>query len=320
MITIHNVDETLLFYGSLGAERKEVGNGILFTFFDKTSYVRFWGDLRGFCVASVDVIYPKDMVIRSQIRQRYIGIGFTEEGQIVSYSRKAEVRESRNGIDCYVFNSPVPLFMKISGVQRLRFRGMYFQESFFHENNVSLYDSFWEDAKRSLASNELHSPELLSIYQRIEKCPLTGEAFQLWMRGQGLAATGYLLDLVQRYTFAPPVYLSEDEITAVLQAKRLIKDNISNVPTILDLCKSVALNKNKLQKAFQLTEGKSIGEYIRTLRMERALELLEKSDMNTSEIAKAVGYYGVSNFYHAFRQRFGETPQIVRELLRKKLS
>lgn len=315
MITIHNVDETVLFYGSLGAERKEIGNCTAFTFFDKTSHVHLWGDLRGFCVASVNVVYPKDMVIRSQIQQRYIGISFTEEGQVVSYNRKAKVRESRNGIDCYVFNSPVPLFIKISGGQRLRFRGIYFQESFFRENNVALYDSFWEDAKRSLAFNELHSPELLSIYQRIEKCPLTGEAFRLWMRGQGLAAAGYLLDLVQKYTSAPPVYLSEDEIAAVLQAKRLIKENIDSVPTILELSKRVALNKNKLQKAFQLTEGKSVGEYIRTLRMERALELLEKSDLNTSEIAKAVGYHGVSNFYHAFQQKFGETPQTVRVLL-----
>lgn len=300
-----------------GPSGKKSGTALRSLFFDKTSHVRFWGDLRGFCVALVDVISPKDMVIRSQIQQRYIGISFTEEGQVVSYNRKAEVRESRNGIDCYVFNSPVPLFMKISGGQRLRFRGIYFQESFFRENNVALYDSFWEDAKRSLAFNELHSPELLSIYQRIEKCPLTGEAFQLWMRGQGLAAAGYLLDLVQKYTSAPPVYLSEDEIAAVLQAKKLIQEHIGNVPTILDLCKSVALNKNKLQKAFQLTEGKSVGEYIRTLRMERALELLEKSDMTTSEIAKAVGYHGVSNFYHAFQQKFGETPQTVRDLLRK---
>ena len=76
-----------------------------------------------------------------------------------------------------------------------------------------------------------------------------------------------------------------------------------------------ALNKNKLQKAFQLTEGKSFGEYIRALRMELALELLEKSDMSTGDIAKAVGYHGVSNFYHVFQQRFGETPQAVRVLL-----
>jgi len=32
MITIHNIDETLLFYGSLGAEQKEIGNCTLFTF------------------------------------------------------------------------------------------------------------------------------------------------------------------------------------------------------------------------------------------------------------------------------------------------
>ena len=317
MITIHNVDETVLFYGSLGAVRKEIGNCTLFTFFDKTSHVRFWGDLYGFCVASVDVVFPEDMMIRSQIHQRYIGISFTEEGQMVSYNRKSEMRESHIGIDCYVFNSPVPLFMKITGGQRLRFQGMYFQESFFHENNISLYDSFWEDLKRSLACNEIHSPELFSIYQRIEKCPLTGEAFRLWMRGQGLAAAGHLLDLTQRYTAVPPIYLSEDEIAAVLRAKKLIRDNIDNVPTIFDLCKKVALNKNKLQRAFQLTEGKSIGEYVRTLRMELALELLEKSNMNTSDIAKAVGYHGVSIFSHVFRQKFGETPHVFRELLQK---
>ena len=126
-----------------------------------------------------------------------------------------------------------------------------------------------------------------------------------------MTAASYLLDLMQRYTSASPVYLSEDEIAAVLQAKRLIKENIGSVPTILELSKSVALNKNKLQKAFQLTEGKSIGEYIRALRMELALELLEKSDMSTGDIAKAVGYHGVSNFYHIFQQRFGETPQAV---------
>ena len=68
-----------------------------------------------------------------------------------------------------------------------------------------------------------------------------------------------------------------------------------------------AINKNKLQKAFQPTEGKSIGEYIRALRMELALEPFEKSDMSTGNIAKAVGYHGVSNFYHVFQQRFGET-------------
>lgn len=316
MITIRSIDETFRLYGSLGAQREKTGNGDLFTFRDSSSYVRFWGDLHGFCVASVDMVFPEELITRSQFYERYIGLSFTEEGSVITYNRKTEIRESCTGVDCYVFNSPAPLFMRIPGGQRLRFRGMYFQESFFRENGLQLYDSFWEDAKHSIAHCELHSPELLSIFQRIEKCPLTGDPFQIWMRGQGLAATGHLLDLVQRYTSVPPVYLADGDIAAVIQAKRIIRENLAAVPTILELCQKVALNKNKLQKAFHLTEGKSIGEYIRTLRMESALDLLEKSDMTMQEIAKAIGCHSLSNFYRVFQQKFGETPQTVRDMLR----
>ena len=130
-----------------------------------------------------------------------------------------------------------------------------------------------------------------------------------------MAAAGYLLDLVLRYASAPPVYLDEGDKAAVAKAKQIIRDNVADVPTILELCRKVSLNKNKLQKAFQLTEGKSIGEYARTLRMELALDLLEKSDMTMQEIAKAVGCQSISNFYRIFKKKFGETPQTVRDML-----
>ena len=120
--------------------------------------------------------------------------------------------------------------MKMTGGQRLRFRGMYFQESFFRKTTSLSMTASGRTPKRSLTGGELHCPELLSIYQRIEKCPLTGEAFRLWMRGQGLGAAGYLLDLVQRYAAAPPVYLREDEIAAVLRAKQIIKEDLCGVP------------------------------------------------------------------------------------------
>ena len=49
---------------------------------------------------------------------------------------------------------------------------MYFQEQFFRENGVQLYGSFWEDAKRSIGSGEIHFPELTAIYQRIRAVSL----------------------------------------------------------------------------------------------------------------------------------------------------
>ena len=76
--------------------------------------------------------------------------------------------------------------------------------------------------------------------------------------------------------------------------------------------KAFALNKNKLQKGvFSLQRAKSVGEYIRTLRMERALEFFGKKRYEYNRDCKSSGYHGVSNFYHAFRQKFGETPQTV---------
>ena len=215
MVTIRNIDETFRFYGSFGADRQKTGNGTRFTFPDKSSYIRFWGDLHDFCVAAVDFTPPEDVIFRSQIHQRYLGIGFHEEGRYLSYMRKSDVRESTAGINCFVLNSPAPHFLKLAKGQRLRFHGMYFQEQFFQENNVLLYGSFWEDAKCSIGSGEIHSPELIEIYQRIERCPLIGEPFQIWMRGQGLAAAGFLLELVHRYSATQPVYLSEAELAAV---------------------------------------------------------------------------------------------------------
>lgn len=127
MVTIRNIDETFRFYGSFGAKQMDVGNGTCFSFPDN-SYIRFWGDLHGFCVAAVDFTPPEDAIFRSQIQQRYLGIGFHEEGHYVSYMRKSDARDSTSGISCFVFPSPAPHFLKLMGGQRLRFHGMYFQE------------------------------------------------------------------------------------------------------------------------------------------------------------------------------------------------
>ena len=80
MVTIRNIDETFRFYGSFGAKQMDVGNGTCFTFPDKNSYIRFWGDLHGFCVAAVDFTPPKDVIFRSQIHQRYLASASMRKG------------------------------------------------------------------------------------------------------------------------------------------------------------------------------------------------------------------------------------------------
>ena len=131
--------------------------------------------------------------------------------------------------------------MKISGGQRLRFRGLYFQEEFFTDNQIPLYDSFWRDAKNTINGSDLHAPELVSIYRRVEQCNMTGLGFDTWLKGIGLEAAGHLISLVQQLSQQQPVYLDNGEIHAVEQAKKIIETNLKHTPTILEICKKVGV-------------------------------------------------------------------------------
>ena len=315
MITIHSIEEMLMFYTSVGGIRKESVNGFSYIFPERQSSVRFWGELHGFSAANADFTYPQDTIVRTQFSQRYIGVGISEQGTVQTYTQKNQILHFREGVNCFVFDSPVPFFMKVPGGQCLRFQGLYFQEAFFTENNIPLYDSFWRDAKNTINGADLHAPELVSIYRRIEQCRLTGSAFDTWLKGLGFEAAGYLIGLVQHLSSLPPVYLDDSELQAAERAKKIIRADLKNTLSIPDICKKVGVNKNKLQMVFRLTEGKSVAEYIRTLRMEKALDLLEDNTLSINAVAAAVGYHGISNFYAVFQRTFGDTPAAIQKMI-----
>ena len=126
------------------------------------------------------------------------------------------------------------------------------------------------------------------------------------------------MDMVQKASHQKPVFLDESDVEILTKAKHILKTSLQNTPNILELCKRVGMNKNKLQEGFRITEGKSIAEYTRTLRMEQTLELLENSDLSMQEIAQMVGYHGVSNFYAVFNRTFGESPAVIQKMLKDK--
>ena len=57
-------------------------------------------------------------------------------------------------------------------------------------------------------------------------------------------------------------------------------------------------------------------EYVRNVRLRHACRLLESSNLSIKEIAAAVGYVHLSDFYHHFKQAFGASPLIERRRLR----
>ena len=55
-------------------------------------------------------------------------------------------------------------------------------------------------------------------------------------------------------------------------------------------------------------EGKSVSEYIMSVRLEKAEELLKNSQISINTIATQVGFVNNSYFYSVFKKAHGVTP------------
>lgn len=55
--------------------------------------------------------------------------------------------------------------------------------------------------------------------------------------------------------------------------------------------------------------NQTTSDYIRSIRIEKALELLAKGNKSISEVAYAVGYNSLSHFSNVFKQIHGQSPR-----------
>lgn len=69
-------------------------------------------------------------------------------------------------------------------------------------------------------------------------------------------------------------------------------------------------------RAFRVRFGCAVGEYVRSLRVERARRLLHHTPMGLTEIAARVGYSDQSHMTRDFRRAFDQGPGAYRTLTR----
>ena len=78
--------------------------------------------------------------------------------------------------------------------------------------------------------------------------------------------------------------------------------------TIDCLSRNIGVSRPQLYRKMVSLTGRSPHDFIRDLRMEKALRLLRQRAGNISEVALEVGYNNPSYFAHCFQLRFGCTP------------
>jgi AraC-like DNA-binding protein len=107
--------------------------------------------------------------------------------------------------------------------------------------------------------------------------------------------------------------LSKREADQIREAYHIILDQLDNPPSLVQLGRTVGLNRNKLNNGFREVFGDTVFNVLRKARMSKARALLQNSELSLPEIAYSVGYNSQANFTTAFRQHFGQTPNFVRQ-------
>ena len=109
-----------------------------------------------------------------------------------------------------------------------------------------------------------------------------------------------------------PSALSTRDAAAVAVAQRLIQQDISRFITTEELCRATCMGASKLIELFKASCGMTPQEYARDVRMQRACELLESSDLPVAAVAARLGYARQSSFSEAFRAQCGLAPRAWR--------
>ncbi len=150
------------------------------------------------------------------------------------------------------------------------------------------------------------------IVRSLEEPPISAAtpAGRVWYEAK-------ILELVSLLLFAPVAVPKEEMFCdrqkrvnreRVEQVCSILARDLENPPTLEMLAAEVGCGAFHLSRTFSQHAGRTVPQYLRQLRLERAAQLLKEGRCNVTEAAMAVGYSSLSHFSKAFWETFGCCP------------
>jgi len=107
----------------------------------------------------------------------------------------------------------------------------------------------------------------------------------------------------------------------IQNAIKFVEDRISDADfSVEDLSRELGMSRVHLYKKLLSLTGKAPLEFIRTIRLQRAAQLLEKSQLTISEVAYKVGFNSPKYFAKYFKDEFGMLPSAYVQSKKKEAS
>lgn len=106
--------------------------------------------------------------------------------------------------------------------------------------------------------------------------------------------------------------LNRQDRVKLLRVRDLLSEHYLFPPVLADLARQFGLNRNKLCGGFRRLFGATVYDYCKTMRLDKAQELIIAGDLSIKEIAYAAGFSSQNAFSTAFTRHFGRSPSALR--------
>ncbi|PSN06738.1 AraC family transcriptional regulator, partial [filamentous cyanobacterium CCT1] len=147
--------------------------------------------------------------------------------------------------------------------------------------------------------------------QAILHCPFQGLTQRLYLESKVWELMALLIeDLKTTPDSVSPPTLKPDDVERIHYASKLLRRQLTQPPSLIELARAVGINDHKLKVGFRQVFGTTVFGYLHEHRMERSRQLLESGDLSVTAAAEAVGFASRGHFAAAFRRKYGVNPGV----------
>lgn len=150
----------------------------------------------------------------------------------------------------------------------------------------------------------------LLMYKMIREMKLSGNAGQLSIDALVLEVFGLLTDTPLTRETRKPQWVGK--------VKELLHESAEEWK-LADLARCVNIHPVHLSRHFPKYFGLSLGDYVRAIRVQRALALLPNDELSLTDISFSCGFADQSHFIRSFKSFYRVTPMHYRKVLRSEV-
>ncbi|MGB5820281.1 MAG: helix-turn-helix transcriptional regulator [Saonia sp.] len=254
------------------------------------------------------VINPLKIIFN---RESAFSHSFSEEDESHEIRHLESVVTSATPKNVHLFKIPAntPICMFSIEINRKLFEEKI--ETFLEEMNDNLVELFRDVNGINLFFYKgFYSLDIAKFMEEYMDCDLEGFMRSVYLEGKTYEI---LIHYLRQYLddLNDPdgrKILRQATVERIEEAAKIIEEELAVMDSVIKLAKRVGVNQNTLQAGFQQLYNTSVNEYIRNFRIEKAKELLEKSDLNVTEITYRIGINSRSYFSKLFKERYGVSP------------